>query len=253
MDRLFFFPDTHRPYHDKRKYGLALKACQQFLGDTPKGFKKRTIIGGDFGDCYCVSDHDKNPARSTDLEWELEDVATGIKEVRQASGEEADIDYTEGNHENRLDRFLVRKAPELFGLCRFKDLVGLDKWHVRYHAYRKHITIGKLHVTHDTGNAGAYAHYKALALAQGNIVINHTHRIGYAIAGSVFGKPHVGAMFGHLSDVEEIDYAHRMQVSRDWAHGFGVGYMDPDTGFVHLVPVPIVNNRVVIEGRVIKG
>lgn len=250
MDHLFFFPDTHVPYHNKRLFELALKACQGFR--PPKGQKYRVVIGGDFADCFCVSDHDKNPERSRRLDWELDEVKKALKAVRQAAGENATIDYTEGNHENRLDRFLIRKAPELFGLCRFTDLVDMRALNIAYHSYRRHITLGKLHVTHDCGNAGQYAHYKALATFQGNIVINHTHRLGYAVVGNAQGKPHVGAMFGHLSDVQEIDYAHRIQVSRDWTYGFGYGYMETN-GYVHLVPCPIVGNSAVVAGKVVRG
>lgn len=252
MDHLFIFPDSHRPYHHKRHFELALKSCQSFR-PSKRTTPYRVVIGGDFGDFYCVSDHDKDPRRIKRLDWELDDIKEGLRQVRQAAGPDAQIDYVEGNHENRLDRFLMRKAPELFGLCRYKDLVSFDKYAIRFHEYRKHISIGKLHVTHDVGNAGAYAHYKAQALSQGNIVINHTHRIGYAVVGNVLGKPHVGAMFGHLSDTNQIDYAHRIQVARDWAYGFGYGYIDPKTENVHLVPAPIVGNQVIIHGKVIKG
>ena len=245
MQKLFFIPDCHVPYHHKRNFRLMLKALQAFKPD-------RVIIGGDFGDCFCISDHDKNPERSRRLDWELGEIKKALKEVISAAPE-ATFDYCEGNHENRLDRYLMRKAPELYGLCRYKDLMEFKNLGIRFHEYRKHMTIGKLNVTHDCGNAGAYAHIKAQSMFQGNVVINHTHRIGYAIVGSALGKPHVGAMFGHLSDADEIDYAHRIQVTRDWAYGFGHGYMDEATGYVHLVPDPIVGNQVVIEGKVIKG
>lgn len=115
------------------------------------------------------------------------------------------------------------------------------------------MSIGKLHITHDAGNAGQYAHYKALTKFQSNIVINHTHRIGYAVVSNALEKPHVGAMFGHLSDLNQVDYAHRIQIVADWAYGFGHGFSDPKTGFVHLFPTPIVGNQVIVGGQVVKG
>jgi predicted phosphodiesterase len=245
IKKLFFIPDTHRPYHHKRHWALCLKALQTFKPDA-------VYVGGDFWDFYCVSDHDKNPTRSSRLDFELRDGEEGLDEIRQAAGNKASIDFTEGNHENRLDRYLSRKAPELFGMCRLADLIDFNKRGIRFHPYRKHLTVGKLHVTHDVGSAGRDAHLRAQALSQGNIVINHTHRIGYAVVGNVLGKPHVGAMFGHLSDVDQIDYAHRIQVARDWAYGFGYGYQD-ENGNVYLQPCPIVCNKVVIDGRVVKG
>ena len=106
-------------------------------------------------------------------------------------------------------------------------------------------------ITHDCGKAGKYAHYDAQAAFEGNAIIGHTHRLGYAVVGNADGKPHVGAMLGWLGDVEQVDYMHRIRALRDWAHGFGVGYMMPD-GCVHVVPVPIINNTVIIEGKIIR-
>ena len=45
---------------------------------------------------------------------------------------------------------------------------------------------------------------------------------------------------------------HRIKMMRDWAHGFGVGYMTPE-GVVHLAPVPIVGNACVVNGELISG
>ena len=35
----------------------------------------------------------------------------------------------------------------------------------------------------------------------------------------------------------------------DWVKGFGIGYLEPQTGIVHLQPVPIVNGRCVVNGK----
>lgn len=79
----------------------------------------------------------------------------------------------------------------------------------------------------------------------------NTHRLHYSVEGSATGKPHVGASFGWLGDPAAVDYMFRVRAARDWAHGFGVAYVEPD-GCVHVVPVPIVNGKVVVEGKVIR-
>jgi hypothetical protein len=40
----------------------------------------------------------------------------------------------------------------------------------------------------------------------------------------------------------------RVKANRDWALGFGVGYVR-DNGFVYLQPVPIVENSCCVEGK----
>jgi hypothetical protein len=37
--------------------------------------------------------------------------------------------------------------------------------------------------------------------------------------------------------------------SAEWVHGFGVGYLEPQSGVVHLQPVPIVHGKCVVNGR----
>jgi hypothetical protein len=86
---------------------------------------------------------------------------------------------------------------------------------------------------------------------QGNVVIGHTHRMAYNVEGSARGKPHVGAMFGWLGDFDALDYCHRIRARRDWVHGFGIAYVEP-SGNVHLQPCPIVEGKVLIEGKLIQ-
>ena len=59
-------------------------------------------------------------------------------------------------------------------------------------------------------------------------------------------------MLGWLGDLEAVDYMHRIRMARDWAHGFGVGYMTAD-GVVHVTPVPIVQNTCCVNGSLFSG
>ncbi len=67
--------------------------------------------------------------------------------------------------------------------------------------------------------------------------------------GDATGKYRVGAQFGWLGDVKQVDYMQRIKASRRWTLGFGIGYRDTDTNIVYLVPCPIVNYTVCIHGR----
>jgi len=206
-------------------------------------------ILGDFADFYSVSSHDKNPNRAADLQFEVDDVRRGLKEL-MSLGASRHI-YVSGNHEDRLERYLMQKAPALFNAVKVEEVLDLKTLGWEYVPYKKHLNLGKLHVTHDCGNAGAYAHYRAQETFQGNVIIGHTHRLGYAVVGNAAGKPHVGAMFGWLGDIDQIDYMHKASALRHWAHGFGLGYKQSN-GNVLLVPVPIVEGACLIEGRLIR-
>lgn len=218
-----------------------LKAAQHFKPDT-------IVVLGDFADFYSVSSHDKSPRRAALLEDELEAVGKGLEMLGQLGASKKH--FVSGNHEDRLDRYLMKHAPALWGMCNVRDVLKLKDRGWTFTPYKEHLKLGKLHITHDAGKAGLYAHYDAQRAFEGNVILGHTHRLGYAVVGNAQGKPHVGAMLGWLGDVSKVDYMHRIRALRDWAHGFGVGYQTPD-GAVHVQPVPIVNRSVVVDGRLI--
>lgn len=242
MKKILFVPDTHVPYEDKSAWALLLKAGREFKPDI-------VVILGDFADFYAVSDHDKNPNRTRLLDVEIAEVNMRLTDLDRLNASQRF--YVKGNHEDRLERYLMRRAPELFNMVRIRELFKLDERGWRCVEYKDHLTLGKLNITHDTGSAGKDAHMKSLNDFQDNVIIGHTHRIGYTIVGNAKGKPHVGAMLGWLGDFKQVDYMHRIKAARDWAHGFGIGHMEP-SGVVHVQPVPIIKNSVVLNGKLIR-
>lgn len=241
LEKLLFVPDTHVPYHDVKAWSLLLKVGKVLRPD-------RIVILGDFADFYAVSDHDKDPNRARGLESEIKSCRERLDEL-DALGASKKY-YVSGNHEDRLERYLMRRAPELFNMVKIPEILGLRERGWSYVPYKSDVRIGKVYITHDTGVAGANAHQRALTDYQTNVIIGHTHRLGYAVVGNAKGEPHVGAMLGWLGDFDKVDYMHSIKARRDWAHGFGLGYMRPD-GVVHIHPVPIVRNSVVVEGKLI--
>jgi hypothetical protein len=159
--------------------------------------------------------------------------------------------FIAGNHENRLERYLQDKAPELFNVVTIPKLLELtqNKW--EYVPYRSDYQLGKLYMTHDVGASGSRALKAAIDTYQANILTGHTHRVGMTVEGSARGKTHVSASFGWLGNAKEVDYMHRVKVSRDWALGFGLGYLMPN-GNIHINPVTIIDYSVIIEGEEVK-
>jgi predicted phosphodiesterase len=242
VERVLLVPDVHRPYHDRTAWQVMLQAARVWRPDV-------LVVMGDFADFYAVSSHSKNPNRRRMLEDEVADVNTGLDEL-DALGARRRY-YVSGNHEDRLERYLMDRAPELFNMVRIKDLFRLRERGWTFIPYKRHLKVGRLHVTHDTGRAGRYAHYQGQADFGGaNLAIGHTHRLGYMVEGSAQGEPHVAAQFGWLGDFAQVDYMHRVRAMRDWAHGFGVGLMEP-SGNIHLQPVPIVGHSCVVGGQLV--
>ncbi len=244
LQRILYVPDTHRPYHDKRAWKLFL--------DVGKAFKPDMIVCiGDFGDFYSVSGHSKDVKRDRKLKWEMASVNEGLDEL-DALGAKRNI-FCGGNHENRCERYIQDKAPELFDMVTIAGLLRLKERGWTYVPYRHHIRIGKLYHTHDVGASGRMAAYRALDKYRHGVVTGHTHKIAYIVEGNLAGEAQLSYVLGWLGDAKQIDYVQEAKAVRDSALGFGVGYLNPKNGCVYLTPVPIIKYSCVVEGKLYRG
>lgn len=240
LERVLFIPDTHAPYHDKRAWKLVMEVGGWFKPDI-------LVHLGDLADFYKVSAHSKDPDRTLSFRDEVEQTRSLRAEMDALKA--ARKIFIEGNHEDRLTRYLADKAPELFGFVTTDSLLELTANGWEFVPYRQSAKIGKLHLTHDVGSGGKYSTARALETFQHSVAIGHHHAVQYQVAGDATGNYQVGAQFGWLGDINKVDYMHRVKVCRLWSLGFGVGYLHPPTGIVHVVPVPIVKYSAVVEGR----
>ena len=242
LEKILFIPDMHVPYHDVRAVELLLKVGKIFKPD-------HSIIMGDMLDNYSVSSHSKNPNRALKLVEEVDATKNMLDRIKNI-GAKNNV-FVSGNHEDRLERYLMDRAPELFNVVSTDKILELKEKGFKYIPYKSHYKIGKLNVTHDTGTAGRYAHYKSFDSFQHNVVIGHVHRMGFAVEGNAQGERHVTACFGWLGDIDAVDYMHKIKATRDWSLGFGIGYLDTKTNIVYVIPVPIINYTCLIEGKLI--
>jgi predicted phosphodiesterase len=244
LEKILFWPDSHIPYHDKKAFNLVLKVAKDIK-------IQRNVILGDFADFYKVSSHSKDPSRTETHEDEVEAVIKALKEIK-AIGAKRNI-FIAGNHEDRLERYLMEKCPELYSSNRIDKVLKLQELGFEYVKYKENYTLGKLKITHDCGYSGRNAVFQNLASFQHSIIAGHSHRLAYIVEGNAVGEQRLAASFGWLGDTNKVDYMHKVKVLRDWALGFGLGYMDPRTGFVYVVPVPIVRYTCVVEGKLYVG
>ena len=172
LKRVLIVPDTHVPYEDGRAWNLMLQCARDWKPDT-------IVILGDFGDFYSVSSHDKRPDRVRLLDDEVASINVRLTELDGLNASEKY--FIAGNHEDRLERYLTQKAPELFNLVKVRDLFKLDSRGWKYTPYKSSLKLGKVNFTHDCGNAGAQAHMKALATFQHNVVIGHCLPVAYEV------------------------------------------------------------------------
>ncbi len=240
--RGIIIPDTHAPYHNETSWSLITHVVKKWQ-------PKIAVVQGDFFDCYAVSSHRKDPRRRDSI----------VDEIRQAQRMLRVFDacqekyFIEGNHEYRLDRYLMDFAPQVYEMLLAEtndDLFGLKRagWNVT--KYMEATNIGKLQITHDLGKSGEPALHDAMSSFMDNVSIGHTHLMRYIVKGTAFGVPHIGASFGWLGDVESIDYRHKVKAHRDYVQGFGTFRLNPKTGYIYVTPVPIFGDSCAVEGRI---
>lgn len=139
--RALLLYDVHAPYHDEEALELAVQHGVDSGCDC-------VILVGDFMDFYACSFWEKDP-RQRDFAAELETGRQMLRGIRQAfPGKQ--IIYKLGNHEERYERWMVTKAPELLGIEDFEltKLLRLDELNIRVMDYRAPILLGRLNIIH---------------------------------------------------------------------------------------------------------
>ena len=237
-------PDVHAPVHDQDAWDLMM--------DVARDLKPETIIViGDLLDCYSISSHIKRDRSAATFPEELE-VARGLLAELTELGAKNRI-MLEGNHEERLPRYLATQAPALDGLFNMPQLLKLEENGWEWVSYRDHVKRGAVHYAHDVGHYGKYAIYRNLETYEHSNVTGHTHRLAYIVEGNATGEKKLSASFGWLGRSDCVDYRHKAKVLKDWSLGFGVGWEDSQTGHCFWQPMPIVEYRTVFNGKLYKA
>jgi len=140
--------DIHFPYQDNDAIIGALKHGKERGIDS-------IYINGDMLDFYQLSFHEKDP-RKTSIKTELEMGREFFAMLRRDFPECA-IYFIQGNHENRMERYLRVKAPELLDVEEFRldVLLRMAEHGVVEVPYGSKCYFGKLLVEHGDKMKGA--------------------------------------------------------------------------------------------------
>lgn len=243
LETWLWFHDAHIPFHNVKAWNIMLNVAADLNVDGISNV-------GDMADFYAVSSHRKDPNRMLGFDKELEVVNECFDELDSLGAKRKE--FFGGNHEDRLIRYLQDRAPELFNLVQIPDLFHLEDRGWEYTPYKESKQIGKIWATHDIGVSTKYAVFRAAETFMHSNVTGHTHRMTQTIQGDATGKKFISTSFGWLGDPEQCDYMHKVKARRDWANGFGIGYMNKDTGDTYFQPIPIFDDQAVVNGKIYK-
>jgi hypothetical protein len=132
-DRLGFFTDEHRPYHDERAVSLSLQILEDFDPD-------KLVIGSDGMDFHTISHFSTDPRLMGTLRKERLSFWQGVEEKRSACPN-AEIIYIRGNHEDRFPRYIAQVSEVFEGEeYTLSGWLKLDDLGIRYSVV--HFTLG---------------------------------------------------------------------------------------------------------------
>jgi predicted phosphodiesterase len=243
--------DCHVPEHDRGAWAVFLSVLREVRPDE-------VILAGDFGEWESVSSH--GTFNENTLREDVVAVRRALNEVREAIGPDARMTYLEGNHETRLTRAIMSRAPALRGALTLTELLDLDERGVEWVPEgRQPVDRGLLRVLHGhqiygQGGGPIYHSRKAAdvyATDAGRVVTyGHTHKP------QQFHRPVIGGTgravgLGCLRTIRPEEVRWLQGNEAGWAHGFGV--FSVLAGSVHVEEVRPIRGQAMFRGRLIGG
>ena len=233
--RILCLYDVHVPYHDVRACNAAIQYGLDNKADT-------IFIGGDFMDCYGLSRYEKDP-RKRGFKEELDMTRDFLKRLRELFPK-ARIYYMIGNHEERYQKLMMAKAPQLIGIQEFEIdiLLHFGEYGIELIDDKRVAKIGRLNLIHGHElPGGAYSPVNpAKGLynkAKRSTMCGHHHQTSEHTEKDISGDVVTCWSVGTLGALNP-DY---MPINK-WNHGFAFIEMDGDE--YHVTNKRIYNGRV---------
>lgn len=174
--------DVHLGVHDKSAILIALKYIKR---ERPHNI----ILNGDIVDSAALSNHPRTSSAPTYL-YEIELAKNFIRSL-QTEFPNVKIIYKEGNHEDRLSRFIQHRASELDGIVDLPRLLKLKELGIEFAESTRFIQQGKIFIAHghEMKVSGGVNPARALLLrAFDNCIMGHVHRTSFAHGKNLNGK-----------------------------------------------------------------
>ena len=148
--RILCLYDVHVPFHSIEALSAAIQYGLDMRADT-------VFLGGDFLDFYSLSTFEKDPRRRGFKE-ELE-MGRNVLEILRRNFPAARFFYMLGNHEERFERYMKVKAPELLDVeqWRLEHLLNFDALRCELIDGKRVAKAGRLNLVHghEFGRGGA--------------------------------------------------------------------------------------------------
>lgn len=234
--RVLIISDLHFPYQDNKAITLALNY----------GLEKQVdciLINGDLLDFATISRHEKD-FRARSVAEEFESVRVFLQELRKAFPK-TKIVFKEGNHDERWEKWLYVKAPEIFDDKEFtlETRLRLGELGIDIVKDKRPVKIGKLTILHGhelAGGSGGVNPARATFLKTlDSVVVGHYHKSSSHVETTMNGSMISVQSIGCLCGMNPL----YMPLNK-WNHGFGYVEHDIKNGEYHFHNLKIYKGKI---------
>jgi len=236
QSRTLIISDLHIPYQDNDSIQKAINY----------GKEKKVnciLINGDLLDMCSISRFGRD-WRQRQIHEEFEATRVFLNSLREHFPK-AKIVYKYGNHDERYEKFLFLKAPEIFDCSDFQleVLLKLGELKIEVVKEKRPIRIGKLTVLHGHelfgGSGGVNPARGTFLKTLENVVVGHYHKTSSnteaSMYGDVFSVHSVGCLCGKTP--------YYMPINK-WNTGFAYCELDIKSGNYTFYNLKIINGKI---------
>jgi predicted phosphodiesterase len=229
--------DLHIPYHCEMAIECAVKRAQDSKVDS-------VIIDGDAQDCYSLSNFCRDP-RKRSFKGEIELFCQFLDYLDKKLPKAKKI-LKLGNHEERIEHYVYKHAPEFKGLdcLNYTSLINAVGRGLLVVADQRVIKYGKLHIIHGHEYGRAYANSPVnparslFTKTKECAIMGHQHQTSGHSETNIAGNSIATWSMGCLCDLHP-EYS---RINK-WNHGFAILEKD-NTGNFEVHNYRIINGEV---------
>lgn len=245
MKQYLIIPDLHFPFQDDKYLTLILKIVKLI---KPYGI----VQLGDALDFFQISKYEKNPARKNEVTDDITMWSRTLDKWEAALEVGGEIRLLEGNHCDRLRRFVWAQAKELHKMVatmpemlqlRERNKRGKLKWTWHPLAKWDSCQIGDC-ILHHGHYFNTHVAVNNLIKYPKSLITGHTHRFQYVSNGDRFS-----VSLGHGSN--ESLTAHS-PVPTGWQQALGILNLN-EYNKTSFDPILVSNGKAVVYGQEIKA
>lgn len=254
FERHLFIPDLQIPDQNKK----AVEALFKFIPDYKPD---RVHILGDLVNFTRVGKYEVLGEFGVTINDEKDEAVKFLKRLTHTVRDykpNAEIDYYEGNHEQRIKKYLARNADALTDLrtdsgdyvLSVQNLFGLRELGINWVEYFQSGDVGGVRVEHgDVTRAKSGYTGQAMIEKRGRSGVSvHTHRLAF-ITKNQGGDVKYWIEAGSLCNLEPTPTYTKQP---DWVNGFAIGIFDKKEKILHPQTILFQKDQFYFEGKVYK-